>query len=250
VALEALHPFSRSQFSDLVTPFVAWATDYVGTAEIDGRIGWLPHFHSYSWAGADWRGGLESRRQMTRGLESARNEDQLLEAIDEIAEWGGMPELSWEDAEEIAASLPVLDKICDGGADWTELHAGRIATTSKVYEMHDPAAWTIYDSRVASALVKLVDIWWSEVGEQHARLLRFSVPLPRGGKRKDLPAGFPGSSTDQQARLNFIYASWLLRDIAECLATREAGPDGSDWQLVHVEMVLFMLGGSSVDWGQ
>lgn len=249
MALEALSPFSRAQFSRLVAPFVTWADEYVATEEIDGRVGWHAHFESYGWAGNDWRDGLRSRREMSCALAAANSDEQLRDAIADIADWGGMQTLGREDVDQMAASLSILDAIRDGGEAWPGLHARRIATASKVYEMHDPTSWTIYDARVAAALVKLVDSWWSEVGSQQSdSLLRFGIP-PARGPRTDLPSEFPVLGSPKQARLNFIYASWLLRDIAERLASIEIGPDDADWQLVHVEMALFMLGSSSADWG-
>jgi hypothetical protein len=71
--------------------------------------------------------------------------------------------------------------------------------------------------------------------------LRFPWPAGRSG---DHHPGFPrpADNSESQSRLAFVYASWLLRQIADELAgDGEPGP-GDGWRLPHVEMVLFTLG--------
>jgi hypothetical protein len=53
-------------------------------------------------------------------------------------------------------------------------------------------------------------------------------------------SGFPRLGTQQQARLGFIYASWLCRGIAEGL--NENGNQQLQWQAYHIEMVAFQIG--------
>jgi hypothetical protein len=243
VALKPVEPFMRDCFMARVDPFATWAVDFIATVEIAGRSGWDAHLRNYRWAGGDWQNGLRSRSELTAGLSHARDEDELLDAIGDIAEWGGMAEPTWEDLEEIARTLPLLDSVRDGGYGWEEIFARRIATVSKAYAMHDPDAWTIYDSRVAAALAKLVDRWWRATGQRsEASLLCFGMPLGRAGRRPDVPRSFPILATPGQARLNFIYASWLLRRMVALVCAGSSSEDSPDWRLVHIEMALFMLG--------
>lgn len=117
-----------------------------------------------------------------------------------------------------------------------------VASVSKVYEMHDLGSWTIYDSRVATGLALLVQSWWDHLGgDELGDLLRFPCPLPRSGREP--PAGFPRLRTPPQARLGFIYASWLCKALASRL-NESFGPPLPDtrWSPYHVEMVMWMLG--------
>lgn len=115
--------------------------------------------------------------------------------------------------------------------------------------MYDPEWWTIYDSRVAAALAKLVGRWRrTEGGAGADHLLLFGLPAGRGGRRGDVESRFPMLATPNQLRLNFIYASWLMRLIAAEVSVIESPIPGGNWAVVHVEMVLFMLGKEGVEW--
>ncbi|MCA1677983.1 MAG: hypothetical protein LC777_03040, partial [Actinobacteria bacterium] len=105
---------------------------------------------AYRWNGGDWRRGLSDRNHQSIKLRDARTPEEFDEAVAAILTWGGINRpMGREDRERIRRSLPVLDRIRDGGAGWQPIHARRIASTSKVYAAHDPDSWTIYDSRVA-----------------------------------------------------------------------------------------------------
>jgi len=116
--------------------------------------------------------------------------------------------------------------------------AERIASISKIYEMWNPAAWVIYDSYCAKGLQWLVSQLWNQNGNRtHANILKFPWPPGRVGAPV---SGFPRLGTQQQARLGFIYASWLCRAIAERL--NENGNQQLQWQAYHIEMVAFQIG--------
>ena len=98
--------------------------------------------------------------------------------------------------------------------------------------MWSPASWVIYDSYCAKGLQWLVSQYWNQNGEQvHENFLRFPWPTGRVGAPVN---GFPRLGTPRQARLGFIYASWLCRAIAEQLNDNEN--QALAWQAYHIEI--------------
>jgi hypothetical protein len=130
---------------------------------------------------------------------------------------------------------PVLDAHAESGDKPSEgIHAQRIASVSKVYAMHSPSRWVIYDSRVARGLA-LVALGPFGVDRVPAPIL-FPQPPGRTGERTP---GFPTLGTDRQGRMAFVYASWFARELASHIASR--CPDPGGWDARHVEMALFMF---------
>jgi hypothetical protein len=162
-------------------------------------------------------------------------------ALNDILDWGGMKPLAVPDRQRVLASLPLLDQAREAGAPLRAVYARRIASVSKVYATYDPDHWVIFDSRVGFALARLVGQWWQSLDDQPAdTLLRF--PTPPAQKERAVE-GFPslGADAGNQARLGFCFASWLCRGLAERLNGQPGPQEG--WRPVHVEMVLFTLGG-------
>jgi HEAT repeats/PBS lyase HEAT-like repeat len=245
VALKPVDPLCRDAFLADVGRFPSWVVERLSGEAFAGRTGWSDQLHAYRWNGGDWRRGVSDRDDQNQRLSRATTLEEFYGAATAILAWGGIRTgLSHEDAARLRQSLPALDLIRDGGADWESVHARRIASTSKIYAAHEPDQWTIYDSRVAAALANLVAAWWEQTGQESAAAsLRFPWPPGRSGNQAP---GFPrlGDNSEPQSRLAFIYASWLLRQIAEELTRdREPGPR-EGWRLPHVEMVLFTLGDS------
>lgn len=249
MALTPVYPFEERVLLGEVRPFIEWVLNHVQTIPIDGRVGWLSHLHSYSWGG-DWRRGVADRLAMAKMLEQALKKDaaHVLNAANKVAKWGGVhyPPILEDRVCWIRQSFAVLDQLAEKGAnkDWNEIHADRIATVSKIYEMYDLGAWVIYDSRAATGLARLVRAWWASQGEEALDcLLRFPIPPSKGGRR--LIPGFPGvaKTAPKQARLGFLYSSWLSKALAERLGDQVPAPcPGSRWWPYHVEMIMFMLG--------
>lgn len=134
-------------------------------------------------------------------------------------------------------------------SDWSSIPGNRIASVSKVYAAADPTRWIIYDSRVAAALTHLVRRYWdAQGGEPNAGVLRFPVPPHRPILSERLPAErfkrhYPSPTRADQARLAFVYASWLSRCMLDRLTEIGEPPAPIEsWQPLHVEMALFTLG--------
>jgi hypothetical protein len=67
--------------------------------------------------------------------------------------------------------------------------------------------------------------------------MKFPQPPGRTGVRAK---SFPALGSERQARLAFVYASSVVRDLASRIPLR--CPDPAGWDARHVEMALFMLG--------
>jgi hypothetical protein len=211
----------------------------VGILAVASRlVDWVGLLESYSWGGADWRAGLAARAAMHRRLVDVEDDDDFSSAIAAIAEWGGLRHLSGDELQAVRRSLPVLNQLgVTAGAPPPDLYTHRIAIVSKVYAMYSPFRWVIYDCRVARGLAVLVRMALRAHAVPDA--LRFPQPQGRTGSRPD---GFPrlGARADAQARLGFVYASWLAQDLAVRIGATCPDPSGRDAR--HVEMALFMLG--------
>jgi hypothetical protein len=169
-------------------------------------------------------------------LGEARDDRQRAAAASEIVTWGGLPALQPEVLQRVLDSLELLDRLAASGEQpQGAIYAGRIAAVSKIYAMHAPSDWVIYDSRVARGLAMLVRQQFGSV--QVPADLCFPQPQGRTGIR---PEGFPALGTEKQARLAFVYASWIAQALA--LGIQAPCPAPGGWDTRHVEMALFMLG--------
>lgn len=256
MALTAVAPFNCTTYVGKAGAFIDFAVQHVQNTFIQGRTGWIHHLRAYSYirGRGDWQSGIADRHRMHNSLRRSTSDIQLLTAINMIMDWGGLKRYSSGEIPAIQQSLRELGKLDAGGADRSTILAQRIAAASKIYAIHDLEKWTIYDSRAANALARLVCAYWECIGDVSlAHLLRFPQPLGKATKRVPPPC-FPKGSSERQFCLAFVYASWLLRAIAHAL-NRDAAiaqpptvqlPGGdvssNTWKLYHVEMVLFMLG--------
>lgn len=276
MALEQIEPFCYRTYRDKTQDFALWLTNYVQINKIYGRVGWIAWFKNYksSWypSGPIPLKGVLQRAEFHRKLKASydhynRSDDykRFMDVVNEIMDWGNMDRYpsDSDSAEGIRWALYVLWNEKENLA-WPPEHkdglrTGRIAAMSKLYEMFDPHKWTIYDSRVATALACLVQHFWKESGEEKdSEYLRFCIPARKNKRDWKRPEGFRGCTTHLQACLAFIYASWLLRQIAEIMRSdlrygipptvkiqHAIQPLDGNWQVYHVEMALWMLGDSS-----
>ena len=111
-------------------------------------------------------------------MTNAESHDDFCQVVREVCEWGEMKAFEDHQIGSIAASIRLLDDLRDGkDVSLRDLFIDRVASVTKVYEMHDPHSWMIYDSRVARGLAYLVRVWWEGIGnERREDLLRFPWP--------------------------------------------------------------------------
>ena len=268
MALSVINPFCYDQYQTLIAQFASWLADYVQSTTINGRTGWISWFTSHSgWVEVLRSGGVLGRATYHTTLQcgmSGNDDVCLISLVNQIiVHFHGMPKQSAQrltSAPNIRRSLQVLQHETDNLA-WTQqqkddLNDGcRIAPISKVYQMLDPHKWTIYDSRVAYALARLVELFYAQNSTMAIPdFLRFPVP-PRFNPPKGWRRPFGGVNTKRQGHLAFVYASWLLRKVADILRSNSQYGDpptmqnpaicfplNPDWQVYHLEMALWMLG--------
>jgi len=248
MALKIITPFMSDNYRTMISGFAGWVAEYVQSSRIQGRTGWMSQLQGYSWHG-DWREGISKRRKFHERMVCVQSEQDFHQVAGDILSWGRMKPFGFEEVRSLRRSLTILDTLREGkDTPIHDLFIERVAASSKIYEMHDPASWVIYDSRVVRGLAILVTTWWKMNGrETMDSVLRFPWPPGRGDGR--CPPGFPrvASTAPNQPRLGFIYASWLLGAIAEKIRrmsrnSANAIDQDFDWQAYHVEMVLFTLG--------
>lgn len=267
MALRSVHPFDYRTYIDKLGGFPQWMVEYAQHNRINGRTGWADHFTNYNYTGG-WQDGVRVRRDLHNDLTANIGNDQALLRIANftVNDFGGIKRLyAINDLIGIRRALVILWNEVSN-PPWFAQHRGylcfsastpRIASHSKLFEMFDPHKWTIYDSRVATAIICLVRHYWVASGHDVASdYLRFPVP-PRNshGWRRPHSNQFSGVNTHMQGCLAFIYASWLLRRVAEILranvsyghppTTQNPGvwaPLDANWAVYGVEMALWMMG--------
>jgi|GEM_PF-3411142 len=269
MALSEISPFSYNTYAGRTKGFASWMADFVQSNTIHGRTGWVGQFSSYEWpphSSNTWKVGVLQRAKFYRGLVPSLNNNNrhMMKAVNQIRKWGipNSKPYQLRRAADIRKALNVLQSELVN-SPWNQkdlgnfLHTpGTIASMSKVYEMFDPHKWTIYDSRVANALACLVRKFWTKNNnkEVDADILCFPVP-PRRKVGWQPCEGFHGVTTRRQDCLAFVYASWLLRQVAEILRNNpkygvpptmgqpsKCSPLDANWQVYHLEMALWMLG--------
>jgi len=243
VGLTKITPFEPDEYERRAAPLVDWA---VSSAESLWGLSWRDLVERHSWRGGNLRAALAYRRQLSAQLKRAQTLDEFSEAVTAITRWGGLPSFGADDIAAVASTLRALDDLDEGNLDAEgRIFGRRIAAASKVYAMHDPARWIIYDSRVARALALIVV---SCKGSLDPGVTRF--PQPPG---RIIGRGVPGFQTlgagsSRQAALVFVYSSWLSRKIAGRLnEIGEPNPAGDQWSALHVELALFTAGGIQPD---
>jgi hypothetical protein len=233
MALQPIHPLSYKQFVEILGDIV---TSMTALLENHPFGDWWNALQRYQFNGMNYITGQNVRHQFHQQIVQALDLNQKIIVANQILEWGQMQPLSAEMEENLEGCLELLNNVNAGPFD--QLYSDRIASISKVYEMWNPAAWVIFDSYCARGLQWLVSEFWNEQGgEIHANILRFPWPPGRVGQPW---SGFPRLGSLQQARLGFLYSSWLCRAIANQLNQYEHQP--ITWQAYHIEMVAFQIG--------
>ena len=250
---------SFDEYSDRVRPLARYIVNRVAAPAVGG---WDRALRNYHWGGCDWRIGWEIRVQFEHGLSGPINDHQFARVVNDIQSWGRMKGFTEDEALGLHESVLNLRSWCHPGFavdGWENLFAKRIAATSKVYAMSHTRFWTIYDSRIAYTLQSYVRRF---LETPRARgfddsIVKFPMPISRGNRAP--VDGFVKLSTERQARLSFLYASWLLRTIADILNhssdenppppqfVMHGVPDDiptlslAEWSRAYVEMALFSL---------
>lgn len=245
MALYPLTPMTFESFCDVVG--VSECAEWL-VAEIEGQEegGWQGALARYRWLGYGLDLTLECRRRQGAALRSASDAAAWAVAVEHVREWSGsnLP-FSVEDLVGLRSSCEILRH--EPGDRFSELLLRRPATASKVYAGAWPGEWAVYDSRLGLRLTELVSRWWDEKREELAsQVLRFPVPPSRGDQ--SLPPEFVtlGAQSERQARLGFVYVSWLCRLAARRLGELDislpgisCGPALDGWTVQLVEMALF-----------
>jgi len=231
MALIQINPMNYQHYLDTLGDSVQQIVD-VFEAHENG--GWLNALHRYNFEDMNHIDGQNQRNIFHNAIQNANNLNQRINVANEIMDWGNMLPLNENMMANLDMTLHSLDN--DENLNLNNICVDRIASISKIYEMWDPAAWVIFDSYCAKGLQWLVsNMWGANNNKTHEDLLRFPWPPGRVGEPID---GFPRLGTERQARLGFIYVSWLCRAIAEILDHDQQ----EEWQAYHVEMVAFQIG--------
>ena len=254
--------FSISLFlsNEGVSNFIDSIIARVNEERISGRRGWLEHLAAYEWRQGrpSLREGIEIRRHFNHlvngALPSQGRGSHLFKwgIANAIAGWGGLPEVSKEDAQRVFGTIAFLKgAINQDSIDCARIFARRIALASKVYYFSDPLNWTIYDSRLAFALSQFSYLFSKDAPiafHGTKEIISFPIP-PSQSSQREHPFGVKWDNS--HASLWFLRASVLLRAIATQLNKRgftsppETLSPMHSWELYHVEMVFFTLGKQS-----
>lgn len=233
MALEPINPLIYKRFTEILAGTVIEITDLME----DHRLGsWWNTLQRYQFNGMNYLEGQNVRNCFHKQLVQAERPDERLCVANRILEWGKMPLLSASMERSLNDSLNALNNENTGIFDY--LYSNRIASISKVYEMWNPALWVIFDSYCARGLQWLVGELWKVQGhEKHSNVLKIPWPPGRVGRPCE---GFPHLGSVRQAKLGFLYSSWLCRAIANQL--NQVGNQPIVWKAYHVEMVAFQIG--------
>jgi hypothetical protein len=167
--------------------------------------------------------------------------DDLVSLFEEICVWGGvkLPESDPERlCEEVFRTLETLDRneVPERG------HSRLNSAWTKLYAIARPDSFVIFDSRVATALVSILDPYMNDlVNGQHFHKVQGLGTVPgRGGSRpRSTTWNWPVGYQSWQAQL---CANKLCSDIVAYLNNTPAINDQHEWTLREVEAVLFMEG--------
>ena len=271
--LKSINPFNYEQYCSEILDFPLWMVKYVQRNSINSCTGWVKHFEQYNFTGEKtWDMGVKYRRDFHGELHGILNsntgssQDIVYTANRIVKDWGHINK--GYKAKDGAGILEALEVLCSETTDpnWDEkidklfnfTPSHRVASHSKIYEMFEPSQWSIYDSRVAIALACLVHQYWQEKRLQPGLdpdYIRFPIAIGRD-LRHPYADAFPSLGSRHQSAMAFIYASWLLRRVAEIIRSSPAeygypptkqcsntyDPLDSNWQVYHIEMALWMMG--------
>lgn len=267
--LQTLNELSEFTYLRHADDFIAYIVRTVEGTSIHNFKGWMSHLLSYEWNGTKAGQAFKARRvkkaKLRAALQCPPKVDQLgglRRLFRGILEWGRMREFS--DDEALPAYQDWAMKIATGicelrrtenspliPVDLAKIESTRMPAVSKFYAFDGFEYWTIYDSRVSAALGWLLDGHLAgNIPGRPKGLIYFPVS-PGRARDWEAPDRLPTLGTAKQSGLAFLYASWLFREIARRLrelpsaSLAEEGSipkDLQEWQVLHVEMVFFMLG--------
>ncbi|HEV8130946.1 MAG TPA: hypothetical protein VGQ81_06825 [Acidobacteriota bacterium] len=205
--LAIIRPMNYQQFVGMIGNSL-W--QLIGVLENHPIGGWCNALQRYQFKGMNHVAGQNVRIKFHQALTNAVKLNDRIGVANNILQWGNMKPMNDKMRNSLEASLLSLNDEAKGNLN--HVCVERIASISKIYEMWNPAAWVIYDSYCAKGLQWLVSQFWNQdANELHANILKLPWPPGRVGAPVQ---GFPRLGTEQQARLAFIYASWLCRAIA------------------------------------
>lgn len=197
--------------------------------------GWAGALGRYRFGDSTHVEGVRVRDEFNARLRSAATPSERCEVATDILRWGRMKPMPGM-AQWLESALDLLEH--ERTSELDRLPADRIASVSKIYEMWDPSKWIIYDSYCARGFQWVVSQYWDSIGcRRFEGFLKLPLPPGRSGRPVE---GFPRVGTARQARLGFLYGSWLSRLLAIALNRSRAG--GVEWSAFHVEMAAFQLG--------
>jgi hypothetical protein len=239
--------------------FAEFIINYIQENPIHGKIGWTDQLSSYSWK---VRHGFDHLPEMIRKTKEYWVESEIaltsspeewLNYCNKIQVWGHMATISPDLAEAYKQSVLYLrdhDPVTPNDFSSHHFVSKRIATSSKIYYFSNPLRWTIYDSRVAYAIHQLLYEYSKEKNKEPEDLFPATLLcLPESHTSRRIPLYDVPSCNETRTRISFIWASYLHRQIADKLNCNNSIQKPSQylssspqWELPHVEMVLFMLG--------
>jgi hypothetical protein len=238
--------------------FAEFIVNYIQNNPIHGKTGWIDQLSGYSWKVKDGYDHFPQMMQKTKAFwaESevalASSPDLWFHFCDKIRVWGHMATISPDLAETYRRSVLYLrdhDPSTPDEFSPRNFFSNRIATSSKIYYFSDPLRWTIYDSRVAYAIHQLLYEYARDLQKKPEDLYPVTpLCLPESHTSKRIPLYDPPRCNEARTRIAFVWSSYLHRMIADELNQRSSIPKPTQylsslqWELPHVEMVLFMLG--------
>ena len=243
--------------------FVNFIIDYIEKTEIHGRTGWIDQLAGYQWKRECFSDGIQTSKNLnskTHDVLKTPNSEGWNCHCNQIAKWGGMPDVSLGLATRYRESVNYLlnnDPVPKSNFRLLPICGKRIATASKIYYFSDPLRWTIFDSRVGYAIHQLIFEYSKKVGVEPLSLFQ-EIPLCLPDSQTCLPHSktkkrtriydIPICGHETRAKASFVWASHLHRLIATKLnVTSIPKPPEylstvSQWELPHIEMIFFMIG--------
>ena len=212
--------------------------------------GWAARLEAYFWPsfGNNWENTfprIDHFSQRFQAIENSYSDGNhettdLLRLFEDICAWGGvkLPE-SNEDLlfTEVFRTLSYIDDNtlpgsgCRLNSAWT-----------KLYAIARPTSFVIYDSRVATALISILDPYMNDLVATHNAgvVVELGTVQGRGGTRPRVntyrwPVGYTRWASQ-------FAANNLCGLIVDYLNENDAIKDNRQWNLREVEAVLFMEG--------
>ncbi len=212
-------------------------------------IGWSSRLQAYFWPsfGNNWENTVPLIMQFSERFQAIENSrgienraTDLLRLFEDICAWGGvkLPETDENLLfDEVFRTLEYIDDNTLPGND-SRLNSA----WTKLYAIARPNSFVIYDSRVATALISILDSYIGDFGAiDRFRIIEGLGTVPgRGGtrpraNRSNWPVGYRKWESQ-------FAANNLCRLIVDYLNANDTINDEREWTLREVEAVLFMEG--------